>query len=86
MKRITASEARRQWFRLLDEVIEGEVVAIIRKGKRIIIRRENATRGVREPLPDYGSILKVRDAEQADTWGWDWHGPETDVTPARREP
>lgn len=86
MKRVTASEARRNWFRLLDEVLDGEVVAIIRKGKRIMIRRENATRNVREVLPDYGSILEVRDAEHADTWGWDWPGPEKEVTPAEREP
>jgi hypothetical protein len=26
MKRVTASEARRLWFRLLDEVLDGEVL------------------------------------------------------------
>lgn len=86
MKRITASEARRQWFRLLDEVINGEVVAIIRKGKRIIIRRENTTRTRQEALPDYRSILRVPDADHADSWSWDWPGPEDEITLVDRKP
>jgi hypothetical protein len=32
MKRVTASEARRNWFRLLDEVAAGAVVVIERGG------------------------------------------------------
>jgi antitoxin (DNA-binding transcriptional repressor) of toxin-antitoxin stability system len=72
MKRVTASEARRNWFRLLDEVIEGEVIAITRKGKRIVIRREDAARDARQKLPDYSAILQVRDVDSADAWGWEW--------------
>lgn len=81
MKRVTASEARRNWFRLLDEVIGGEVVAIVRKGKRILIRREDPARSAKRPLPDYGSIITVPDADRADTWGWDWPGPEEELLP-----
>ncbi|MBI4521449.1 MAG: hypothetical protein HY701_11470 [Gemmatimonadetes bacterium] len=80
MKRVTASEARRNWFRLLDEVVEGEVVAIMRGGKRIIIRRE-ATAKPRQSVPDYSGILTVRDADRADSWTWEWRGPEQDLVP-----
>jgi hypothetical protein len=79
MKRVTASEARRNWFRLLDEVIAGEVIAIVRKGKRIVIRREDTPRAGRLKLPDYSAILCVPDVERADSWQWEWPGPETDI-------
>ena len=85
MKRVTASEARRQWFRLLDEVLDGEVIAIIRKGERIIIRRDNAGQKSRETPADYTAILKVPDAERADVWSWDWPGPEGDVDTIERD-
>jgi antitoxin (DNA-binding transcriptional repressor) of toxin-antitoxin stability system len=71
MKRVTASEARRRWFSLLDEVANGEVVAIIRKGTRIVLRREKAARAVAEP-PDYRRILRVKNADNADSWSWEW--------------
>ena len=76
MKRVTASEARRLWFRLLDEVIAGEVVMIVRGGKRIVIRREEPKRVREEKLPDYSRLLKATGADQADLWRWDWPGPE----------
>lgn len=79
MKRVTASEARRRWFRLLDEVIEGEVVAIIRKGKRVVIRREDPPSAARRSLPDYDRILQVSDADRADTWSWEWQGPDQEL-------
>lgn len=80
MKRVTASEARRLWFRLLDEVLDGEVVAITRRGRRIVIRREDPLEAAEQPLPDYDAILRIRDADAADTWRWDWPGPEQDLT------
>jgi antitoxin (DNA-binding transcriptional repressor) of toxin-antitoxin stability system len=79
MKRVTASEARRNWFRLLDEVIDGEVVAITRKGKRIVIRREDRARSARQKLPDYADILRVPDVDRADSWRWEWRGPEEEI-------
>ncbi len=72
MKRMTASEARRRWFAVLDEVAEGEIVAIIRKGKRIILRRDDPPHGNRRKLPDYASILRIPNADRADSWGWEW--------------
>jgi antitoxin (DNA-binding transcriptional repressor) of toxin-antitoxin stability system len=77
MKRVTVSEARKQWFRLLDEVAAGEVVVLERKGRRLVLRREDAkSERVEHKLPDYSRLLRVPQAELADQWGWDWQGPE----------
>ena len=76
MKHITASQARRDWFRILDEVADGETVVIDRKGRRIQIRRVEAP-GACAPLPDYTEVLRVReDATEAHRWGWEWSGEE----------
>lgn len=78
MKRLTASEARREWFRLLDDVAAGEVVVIERRGRRIVIRREDRP-SRRRRGPDYRDFLRVRDADHADHWTWEWsevHGAE----------
>jgi len=82
MKRVTASDARKNWFRLLDEVAAGEVVCIERRGRRILLKRE-AEPAVRESVPDYSAILRSDDAARADEWGWVWEGPEGDVRPGR---
>ncbi len=78
MKRVTASDARRNWFRLLDEVAAGEVVCIERGGRRILVQRE-AESPSDAPVPDYASILRAPDAADADAWRWWWEGPEEDV-------
>lgn len=72
MKRISATQARRNWFRLLDEVAAGEVVVIERKGRRIVLRREEEKRDVEGGEPDYSRLLHVPDESRADRWGWDW--------------
>jgi hypothetical protein len=82
MKRVTASDARKNWFRLLDEVAAGEVVCIERRGRRLLLKRE-AEPGVREAVPDYSAILRSDEAIRADEWGWEWNGPEGDVRPSR---
>ncbi len=41
MKRIAASEVRRNWFRILDDVISGEVIVVERKGRSVILRCED---------------------------------------------
>ncbi|CAN5895965.1 hypothetical protein BH23GEM9_BH23GEM9_31110 [soil metagenome] len=79
MKRVTASDARKNWFRLLDEIAAGEVVVIERNGERIVLRRETAAPRSRQ-LPDYSTILHVPHATAADTWTWDWDGPEGDIS------
>jgi antitoxin (DNA-binding transcriptional repressor) of toxin-antitoxin stability system len=85
MKRITASEARRQWFRLLDEVVAGEVVVLERKGRRVVLRREDIKVRQKEPPEiDYRKLLRVPDADHADQWTWEWQGEEKDLTLAKR--
>lgn len=78
MKRVTASEARRNWFRILDEVAGGATVVVERHGQRIVIRREEPSV---EELPDYGPLIRVPDADEADRWGWSWPGEEGDLEP-----
>ncbi len=79
MKRVTASEARRHWFRLLDEVIGGEVVVIERKGQRVVLRREQKSRVARETLPDYSALISAPQASNADAWSWEWGGQESEL-------
>lgn len=71
MKRVTASEARKNWFRLLDEVAQGAVVCIERGGRRIVLRREDAAEDVAE-VPDYSAFLRVPGVNEADQWRWAW--------------
>jgi hypothetical protein len=79
MKRVTASEARKNWFRLLDEVAQGAVVCIERGGRRIVLRREPDSPESPE-LPDYRSVLSVPGLEGADGWGWVW-SPDDGLEP-----
>lgn len=81
MKRMTASEARRNWFRVLDEVIAGETVVIERKGRRVVLRREGKEGAVAEEAPDYGALIRAPDVGAADTWSWDWDPETGDLTP-----
>lgn len=78
MKRMTASEVRQNWFRVLDEVLAGEVVAIERKGQRVVLRREEEVSEM-EHLPDYSALLQVPGLEAADAWGWDWNADTGEV-------
>jgi antitoxin (DNA-binding transcriptional repressor) of toxin-antitoxin stability system len=80
MKRVTASEARKNWFRLLDEVAGGAVVCIERGGRRIVLRRE-ADAAEEERLPDYASLLRVPALDEADRWGWTWSGDTGSLEP-----
>ena len=74
MIRTTASEARKNWFRLLDEVVAGGEVAIERNGRWVVLRLLADEGQVRERGPDYGDLL-WGDGDRADEWGWTW-GPE----------
>jgi prevent-host-death family protein len=72
MKRVTASQARKQWFQLLDEVVEGEVVVIERKGRQVVISTKTET-ATSETLPDYRSLFeRPEDADHMDQWRWEW--------------
>ncbi len=76
MKKVTASEARKHWFRLLDEVAAGEAVAIDRHGTRVLLVREEAPP---TGIPAYEELLSVPDAGRAHTWGWRWSGEEAEL-------
>jgi len=75
MKRVTATEARKDWFRLLDEVLAGEVIVLERKGRRIVLRLDDTLSRPKEKAPRYDDLLRVEDADRADEWGWEWSGP-----------
>lgn len=78
MKRVSATQARRDWFRLLDEVLEGETVMIERKGRRIFIQSGEQP-DAQAAVPDYGSLLEAPEVNRADEWGWEWPGPEGEI-------
>ncbi len=80
MKRVTASDARKDWFRLLDEVAAGAVVSIERGGRTILLQRAPQPKG-REAVPDYSGLIRVPKVEDADRWSWEW-GPEGDLEPS----
>ena len=88
MKRVTASDARKNWFRLLDEVAAGEVVCIERRGTRILLQRDvDAERDA--AVPDYQSLVTAPGVDKADEWGWVWQGPGDDLqlaTDGRADP
>ena len=71
MKRVTASDARRDWFRLLDEVAGGEKVVIERRGRRIVLSCEDTDEATMT-IPDYGALIRAPAADQAELWSWEW--------------
>lgn len=72
MKRMTATEARRHWFRLLDEVAAGEEILIERDGARLVLKIADLQGPAK--VPDYQGLIRIPDADQADQWGWEWDG------------
>jgi hypothetical protein len=82
MKRTTATEARKNWFRLLDEVLAGEIVVLERKGRRIVLRLEESPPGRNNASPSYDDLFRVEEPDRADQWGWEWEGPGQDLKPS----
>jgi antitoxin (DNA-binding transcriptional repressor) of toxin-antitoxin stability system len=75
MKKVTASDARKHWFRLLDEAAQGEVIVVHRKGRRVVLRREELSdAGDATAPPAYRRLLRVPSAGEADQWSWEWRG------------
>jgi antitoxin (DNA-binding transcriptional repressor) of toxin-antitoxin stability system len=75
MKKVTASEARRHWFRLLDEAAQGEVIVVQRNGRRLVLRREDSGKATAaSKRPAYRRLLRVPRADEADRWSWQWKG------------
>ena len=80
MKCVTASEARKNWFTLLDEAVKGEVTAIQRHDKKLILKLQTK----KSAAPSYKGLIDFPDADEADTWGWEWKGPGKLVPKMRR--
>jgi len=80
MKRITATDARKNWFRLLDEVADGEVVLIERAGAKLILKLEETAKPVVQ-APDYAGLIRVPDVDEADQWSWEWEGSPEGLRP-----
>jgi len=68
MKRVTASDARRNWFRILDEVADGAVVVIERKGRRILIQR-SPEGSYDAPVPHYTDLVSAPSASRMPNGG-----------------
>lgn len=74
MKHVTASEARKNWFRLLDEAAGGETIVIQRRGHRLVLREEPSDETSEPVAPDYSALLAAPRVDRADTWSWTWTG------------
>ena len=86
MKKVTASEARKHWFRLLDEAAQGEVIVVQRKGRRVVLRREELNdAGDGAARPEYHRLLHAPGADKADRWSWEWRDAGRGLT-SRRAP
>jgi len=78
---MTATDARKNWFRVLDEVVEGEVVLIEREGARVMLKLVESKEAL-ATIPDYRGLITVTDdIDTADQWGWDWDGSPEGLHP-----
>jgi antitoxin (DNA-binding transcriptional repressor) of toxin-antitoxin stability system len=69
MKSVTPTQARKNWFRLLDEVAAGETVHIRRGDKLIVLKCET---GPSPSVADYSDLISGKEVGEADQWGWQW--------------
>lgn len=86
MKRVTATQARKDWFRLLDEVAAGEEFVIRRNEVDIVLCRKAGAR--RRKIPDYSGLIEALDGVDIGnlhrmTWDWD---PDTGQMQLRERP
>lgn len=81
MKNVTPSQARKNWFRLLDEAVAGEEVVIERNGHRLVLRKEDVPQAA---VPSYRGLIQAHRGDEADTWGWEW--TPDGVTPTEQRP
>ena len=86
MRNVNASDARKHWFRLLDEALNGEVIIVQRRGRRLILRREEADKNRKGcESPQYKNLLRVPNADHADRWSWEWRGSRKSLVVRRRK-
>jgi antitoxin (DNA-binding transcriptional repressor) of toxin-antitoxin stability system len=85
MKNVNASEARKHWFRLLDEALSGEVIIVQRNGRRLVLRREQSSKKKNDSAGlRYKKLLRVPNLDQADRWTWEWRAPGKGLVARRR--
>lgn len=78
VRRTTATDARRGFFRLLDEVLAGETVVIERKGRSIVLRAENIRSKQSVRPAEYRRVLGKQGMgwiKEIEGWTWGWEGP-----------
>lgn len=76
MRHVTATEARKNWFRLLDEAAEGEILVIDREGIELVLHRRDQGRTVGAEPPSYEGLIRTDRLDEADQWSWEWRDPE----------
>ena len=83
VKFVTSTEARRNFFKLLDRAARGESVVIERGGVPLKIVRATGPKFSKKGLchPDYSTSLRSA-VDQADQWGWEW-GPSGNLEPSK---
>jgi antitoxin (DNA-binding transcriptional repressor) of toxin-antitoxin stability system len=79
MGRVTATEARRNLFQLLDQALEGKAVIIERNGRSIVLKAHPARRVPRKhSAAAYRKALgedATRWIDEVESWTWEWRGP-----------
>ena len=66
----------------MDEAANGEVIAIQRKDKKLILKLQTKKQNV----PSYKGLIDFPDADEADTWGWEWKGSGKTVPKIKSRP
>ncbi|MBL7684982.1 MAG: type II toxin-antitoxin system Phd/YefM family antitoxin [Deltaproteobacteria bacterium] len=70
MKQVSATEARKQFFKLIDSAAAGETILIERKG--VLLRLVPEPKKKTKKRPSYSNCLSG-DLDSADEWTWDWN-------------
>lgn len=80
MKQVTATQARQNFFKLLDCAARGEKIVIERKGVSLELVRQPTRKGKRKSgkIPDYSNCI-FSDVSNADKWTWEWEPGENDL-------
>ena len=69
VKSVTATQLRKDLFRLLDDVVAGEPVVVERKGRRVELSLAPlSTQEIEEGRPDYSDLVAAAEVQDADLW------------------
>ena len=73
MRSISATEARKNFFRLLDTAVKGEPVVITRHGVALeLVRSLPKKKGSRKSASLNYKQAIIGPLASADKWGWEW--------------